>query len=42
MKETFEFLDVLIKADLDYLHIATTNAWAKARRGVKSDKSRTK
>lgn len=41
MKETFALLDELIKQDLDYLHIATTNAWAKARRGVESKKSRT-
>jgi len=41
MKETFALIDELINADLDYLHIATTNAWAKARRGVESDKSRT-
>lgn len=41
MKEAYELLDELIKKDLDYLHIATTNAWAKARRGVESNKSRT-
>ncbi|MBM4763491.1 NADH-dependent flavin oxidoreductase [Bacillus sp. B15-48] len=41
MKETFELLDVLIQANIDYLHIATTNAWAKPRRGIDSDKSRT-
>lgn len=41
MKETFVLLDELIEADLDYVHMATTNAWAKARRGVESDKSRT-
>lgn len=41
MKETFELLDVLIDADLDYIHIATTNAWAKPRRGIVSEKSRT-
>lgn len=41
MKETFALLDALIQADLDYLHIATTNAWAKARRGIVSEKSRT-
>ena len=34
-------LDELIKADIDYLHIATTNAWAKPRRGIVSEKSRT-
>ena len=41
MKETFELLDELIKADIDYIHIATTNAWAKPRRGIDSEKSRT-
>ncbi|WP_342429336.1 hypothetical protein [Neobacillus sp. FSL H8-0543] len=41
MKETFSLIDELIKADLDYLHIATTNAWAKPRRGIVSEKSRT-
>ncbi|WP_428910618.1 NADH-dependent flavin oxidoreductase [Niallia sp. Krafla_26] len=41
MKETFELLDVLIQANLDYIHIATTNAWAKPRRGIVSEKSRT-
>lgn len=41
MTETFNLLNDLIDADLDYLHIATTNAWAKARRGIDSDKSRT-
>ncbi|WP_338471673.1 NADH-dependent flavin oxidoreductase [Niallia sp. XMNu-256] len=41
MKETFDLIDDLIKADLDYLHIATTNAWAKPRRGITSEKSRT-
>lgn len=41
MTETFELLDVLIEADLDYIHIATTNAWAKPRRGMTSEKSRT-
>ena len=41
MKETFELLDELIKADIDYLHIATTDAWAKPRRGIVSEKSRT-
>ncbi|WP_439144822.1 NADH-dependent flavin oxidoreductase [Virgibacillus profundi] len=41
MKEAFALLDDLIKADLDYLHIATTNAWAKPRRGIVSEKSRT-
>lgn len=41
MKETFELLDELIKADIDYIHIATTNAWAKPRRGINSEKSRT-
>ncbi|RDW20182.1 NADH-dependent flavin oxidoreductase [Oceanobacillus arenosus] len=41
MKETFALIDELIQADLDYLHIATTNAWAKARRGIVSEKSRT-
>lgn len=41
MKETFALIDDLINADLDYLHIATTNAWAKPRRGVVSEKSRT-
>lgn len=41
MKETFALLDVLIKEDLDYVHIATTDAWAKARRGIDSTKSRT-
>lgn len=41
MKETFELLDVLIEENLDYIHIATTNAWAKPRRGMVSEKSRT-
>lgn len=41
MQETFELLDELIKADIDYIHIATTNAWAKPRRGMDSKKSRT-
>ena len=41
MTETFAFIDELINQDLDYLHIATTNAWAKPRRGIVSDKSRT-
>lgn len=41
MTETFNLLNDLIEADIDYLHIAMTNAWAKARRGVESDKSRT-
>lgn len=41
MKETFALIDDLIKAELDYLHIATTNAWAKPRRGIESEKSRT-
>lgn len=41
MTETFELLDELIAAELDYVHIATTNAWAKPRRGIVSDKSRT-
>lgn len=41
MKETFALLDDLIEADLDYLHIATTNVWAKPRRGIVSEKSRT-
>ena len=41
MKETFALLDDLIEQDLDYLHIATTNAWAKPRRGIESEKSRT-
>ncbi|MEH7235391.1 NADH-dependent flavin oxidoreductase [Bacillus sp. JJ1562] len=41
MKETFELLDELIHADIDYIHIATTNAWAKPRRGIDSEKSRT-
>jgi 2,4-dienoyl-CoA reductase-like NADH-dependent reductase (Old Yellow Enzyme family) len=41
MKETFSLIDELIEADLDYLHIATTNAWAKPRRGLISEKSRT-
>ena len=41
MVETFELLDELIKADIDYIHIATTNAWAKPRRGINSEKSRT-
>lgn len=42
MKETFTFLDTLIETEgLDYLHMAATNAWAKARRGVSSEKSRT-
>lgn len=40
MKETFELIDVLLKEELDYLHIATTNAWAKPRSG-NFDKSRT-
>ena len=31
MKETFDLFDELIKADIDYIHIATTNAWAKPR-----------
>ena len=41
MKETFELIDELIRADIDYLHIATTEAWAKPRRGIVSEKSRT-
>ncbi|CAM4196886.1 NADH-dependent flavin oxidoreductase [Lacicoccus alkaliphilus] len=42
MKETFEFLDALIETDaLDYLHMAATDAWSPARRGVDSEKSRT-
>ena len=41
MKETFDLIDELIKADIDYLHIATTDAWAKPRRGIVSEKSRT-
>lgn len=41
MKETFSLIDELIQADIDYLHIATTDAWAKPRRGIVSEKSRT-
>lgn len=41
MTETFNLLNDLIEADIDYLHIPTTNAWAKARRGIDSEKSRT-
>lgn len=41
MKETFSLIDALIEADLDYLHLSTNNAWAKPRRGIESDKSRT-
>lgn len=41
MKESFELLDVLVGEDIDYIHIATTNAWAKPRRGIDSEKSRT-
>lgn len=41
MIETFSIIDELIDADIDYLHIATTNAWAKPRRGIVSEKSRT-
>ncbi|MEH7385925.1 NADH-dependent flavin oxidoreductase [Bacillus sp. JJ1521] len=41
MKETFELLDELMNAKIDYIHIATTNAWAKPRRGIVSEKSRT-
>ena len=41
MKETFSLIDELIQADIDYLHIATTDAWAKPRRGIVSAKSRT-
>lgn len=41
MQETFGLLDELIAQDIDYLHIATTNAWAKPRRGIESQKSRT-
>lgn len=41
MKETFALIDELIQADIDYLHIATTDAWAKPRRGIVSEKSRT-
>ncbi|WP_298828952.1 NADH-dependent flavin oxidoreductase [uncultured Planococcus sp.] len=41
MKETFGLLDTLIEQDIDYLHIATTEAWAKPRRGIESEKSRT-
>lgn len=41
MVETFDLLEALIKADIDYVHIATTDAWAKPRRGMVSDKSRT-
>ncbi|WP_407656747.1 hypothetical protein [Lysinibacillus yapensis] len=41
MQETFALIDELVGADLDYLHIATTNAWAKPRLGIVSEKSRT-
>jgi len=41
MKETFSLIDELIQADIDYLHIATTDAWVKPRRGIVSEKSRT-
>ena len=41
MIETFDLLEGLIEADIDYVHIATTDAWAKPRRGMVSDKSRT-
>ncbi|MFF2449410.1 NADH-dependent flavin oxidoreductase [Neobacillus sp. NPDC058068] len=41
MKETISLIDELIRADIDYLHIATTDAWAKPRRGIVSEKSRT-
>lgn len=40
MKESFALLDELLKAKLDYFHIAITNAWAKPRRGVTSERSR--
>ncbi|MBM4765339.1 hypothetical protein [Bacillus sp. B15-48] len=41
MKETFALIEELIQADIDYLHIATTDTWAKPRRGLVSEKSRT-
>ncbi len=41
MKETFALTDELIVQELDYLHIATTNAWTKQRRGNESERSRT-
>lgn len=43
MDETFSLIDQLLDKGLDYLHIATTNAWAGARRGSGSEteKSRT-
>lgn len=41
MVETFNLLEALIEADIDYVHIATTDAWAKPRRGMVSEKSRT-
>lgn len=41
MKETFTLVDALIQQQLDYLHLSTTDAWAKPRRGIVSEKSRT-
>lgn len=41
MVETFHLLEALIEAEIDYVHIATTDAWAKPRGGMVSDKSRT-
>ena len=41
MKETNTLIDTLIEQELDYLHLALTDAWSKPRRGIVSDKSRT-
>lgn len=41
MRETFELLDELMNANIDYIHMATTEAWAQPRRGIVSEKSRT-
>ncbi|MGY3716143.1 oxidoreductase [Sutcliffiella cohnii] len=41
MRETFELLDELMNANIDYIHMATTEAWAQLRRGIVSEKSRT-
>lgn len=41
MRETFELLDELMNANIDYIHMATTEAWAQPRRGIVSEQSRT-
>ncbi|TVX92420.1 NADH-dependent flavin oxidoreductase [Paenibacillus agilis] len=40
MKETFGLVEALIEHQLDYVHLASTDAWAKPRRGVTSESSR--